>query len=184
MGRVEFRSSCLVSCIWRIKTDSVPIRFIQIHPDLLRPIHSNPNSLSLTQIHRISIGFALTHIDSCNLTQICSALCSFTQIRSDSHNFTQSHPDSLNLVQICSDPFSRTQIHSDSLNLASDSLWFPQTHSDSLRFIQICSDLLRQIPIDKSWREKGNCLVAKREQGRQPCPHFYHFSFLSQIWYE
>ena len=78
---------------------------------LLRSTHSNPNSLSLTQIHPISIRFALTHTESCSLTQICSALCSFTQIRSDSQNFTQSHSDSLNLVQICSDPFSRTQIH-------------------------------------------------------------------------
>ena len=78
--------------------------------------------ISLTQIHPISLRFALTHSDSCNLTQICSALCSFRQIRSDSQNFTRSHSDSFNLVRICSDPFSRTQIHSDSLSLAPDSL--------------------------------------------------------------
>ena len=130
--------------------DSTPIRFIQIPPDLFRSIHSNPNSLSLTQIHPISIRFALTHTDSCTLTQICSGLSSFTQFRSDSHNFPQSHSDSLIRAQTCSDPFSRTQIHSDSFSLAPDSLGFPQTHADSLRFIQIYSDLLRQAPPNKS----------------------------------
>ena len=113
--------ACLAWCRSAVKTRSDPIRFI-IHSDLLRAIHSNPNSLSLTQMQPISIRFALTHTDYCNLTQICSALYSFTQIRIDSQNFTQSHSDSLDLAQICSDPFSRSRIHSDSLSLAPDSL--------------------------------------------------------------
>ena len=107
---------------WCLATDMDRLIRSQLHSDLFRSIHSDPNSLSLTQIHPISIRYALTHTDFCNLIQICSSLCSFTQIRSDSQNFTQSHSDSLNLAQKCSDPFRCTQIHSDSLSLAPDSL--------------------------------------------------------------
>ena len=46
----------------------VSVRFIQIC--------SFP--LSLTQIHPISLRLGLTHSDPCNLTQNCSASCSFT----------------------------------------------------------------------------------------------------------
>ena len=86
--------------------------------------------ISLTQIHPISLRFALTHSDSCNLTQICSASCRFTQIRSDSQNFSQSHSDSLDLVQTCSDPFRRTGIHSDSHSITPEFL--PRSDSSSL----------------------------------------------------
>ena len=106
----------------------------QIHSDLLRSIHFNPNSLGLNQIHPISLRFALTRSDSCNFTQICSASCRFTQIRSDSH------PDSPDLIQTYSNPLRFTQLHSS----------FLLPLLDSSRFTKIYSDLLRQAPTDKS----------------------------------
>ena len=115
-------------------TRSDPLSFFQICPNLL---------ISITQGQPISLRFAVTHSDSCNLAQICSASCKSTQIHSDSQkleNISLSHSDSLKIIQIHSDPFSDTRIHSDSISFAPDSLCLPQTHSDSLRFIQICSD--------------------------------------------
>ena len=98
---------------------------------------------SLTQIHPISLRFALTHSDTCILTKSCSASCRFTQICSDSQNFSKSHADSLDLVQTWCDPFRRSRIHSDSHSFTPDSFCLPQTHPDSKklrRFSQLSPD--------------------------------------------
>ena len=170
MGRVGFRLFCrlLLGVLHLTRQDSPSPR--QINSDLVRSIHSDPNSLSLTQIHPISLRFALTHSDSSNLTQICSAFSSFTQIRSGSQNFTQSHSDSLNLAQICSDLFSCTQIHSVLLQILSDSHRLIQIRSDSFRFAQTCSDKL-QLTNPEGKREM---LPARgqREKGRRERSHF------------
>ena len=117
-------------------------RFIQSHLDLFRFPGSHPDSLSLTQIHSISLRFALSHSDSCDLTQIRSSPSNFNQIHSDSQNFIQSHTDSLYLVQIDSDPFSHshTRVHSDSHSFTPDSFYPPQTQPDAQRFTQTHSD--------------------------------------------
>ena len=127
---------------------------------------SHPDSLSFTQIYPVSLRFALSHTDSCNLTQICSALSSFTQIRSDSQNFTQSHSDSLNLAQICSDPFKALksiQIRSVLLQILSDSHRLIQIDSDSFRFAQTCSDKL-QLTNPEGKREM---LIPSRAKGKR-----------------
>ena len=152
MGRVGFRGfACLA---WCLASDAY--RLTQSHSDSYTSdsvtyTRSDSFSLiqicsdsfiSLTQIHPASLRSALTHSDSCNLTQICLASCRFTQIRSDSHNFSQSHsePDSLDLVETCSDPFRRTRIHSDSHSFTPDSFCLPRTHPDSSRFDQTSSN--------------------------------------------
>ena len=143
-------------------------RFIQI---CSYPLIPTQNSLSLTQIHPISIRFALTHTDSCNLTHICLALSRFTQIRSDSRHFSESRSDSHDLVQTCSDPFKRTLIHSDSHCFTPDSFRLPQTRPDSLRFTQICSDKLQLInPEGKREILPLSCTKGKGK-GRKPPFH-------------
>ena len=86
--------------------------------------------ISLTQIHPASLRSALTHSDTCNLTQICSASCRFTQVRSDSHS------DSPDFIQTCSNPLIFTQLHSSFLLPPSDSSRFTKIYSDLLRLAQ------------------------------------------------
>ena len=159
-----------------IQIHAISPRSTQSHSDLLclnqtlaiSHRFAQPHAISPTpiQIHPISLRFALNHADSCNLTQICSALCSFTQIRSDSQNFTPSHSDQLNLVQICSDPFSRTRFISNPLRYTQSRSRFSLIPTGSFRFTQIHSDLLRQAQTDESWREKGNA-PAPRDKGKR-----------------
>ena len=101
-------------------TPSDSFSLIQISIQLI----CSDSFISLTQIHPASLRSALTHSDSCNLTQICSASCRFTQIRSDSHS------DSPDLIQTCSDPSRLTRIHSDSHSFTPASCCLPQTHPD------------------------------------------------------
>ena len=116
---------------------SVSIRFLQSRTDLL----SHAISPRPTQIHPISLRFALTHLDSCNPTQIRSASCSFTQIRSDSQNFNQIHSDSLHKLSL----LGFVQIRSHLCRLDQfRSVSFAQIRSDSSRFTKIYSHLLRQ----------------------------------------
>ena len=66
--------------------------------DMTTSIGAISDPLSATKIHPISLGFALSHADSCDLTQICSSSSNSNHVCSDSQNCIQTNSDSLNLV--------------------------------------------------------------------------------------
>ena len=168
MGRVGFRLSCLVSCIWRIKTHSVPIRFIQIHLDLFRSIHSNLISLSLTQFRPIIIRSAFA--------QLYAVSHRFAQIHRISHSLIQIHLITLKHVQIHSAALKSTQIHSVLLQILPDSHRLLKIRSDSLKFAQTCSDKI-QLTNPEGKREI-NALSPKGKRGGG------RTLILSLIWHE